>query len=148
YPQILGARVPAARRVRLHQRIGDWLERAYAAQPDAVNTQLAWHFEEGRDYRRAIRYLISTAESTAGRFAYRDAIRVLQHALALASAIDAGVRPGIEIEILERIGDAYYCLGAMDDCVKSYRAEATRAAEVGLVSAQVRALSCLVFPFG
>src|SRR5262245_15365320 len=55
YPQILGARVPAARRIRLHQRIGDWLERAYAAQPEAVNTQLAWHFEEGRDYPRAIR---------------------------------------------------------------------------------------------
>src|SRR5262249_4095486 len=66
YPQILGARVPAARRVRLHQRIGEWLERAYAAQPEAVNTQLAWHFEEGDDYRRAIRYLISTADSTAG----------------------------------------------------------------------------------
>src|SRR5262245_18845272 len=44
YPQILGARVPAARRVRLHQRIGEWLQRASASQPEAVNTQLAWHF--------------------------------------------------------------------------------------------------------
>ncbi len=148
YPQVLGARVPEARRVRLHQRIGEWLERAHAAQPDAVNTQLAWHFEEGRDYRRAIRYLISTAESTAGRFAYRDAIRVLQHALALAATVDAGVRPGLEIDILERIGDAHYCLGAMTDCARTYRAEATRAAEVGLVSAQIRALSYLAWPFG
>src|SRR5215475_11017806 len=148
YPQILGARVPEARRVRLHQRIGEWLERAHAAQPDAVNTQLAWHFEEGRDYRRAIRYLISTAESTAGRFAYRDAIRVLQHALTLAADVDAGVRPAMEVEILERIGDAHYWLGAMDECAKSYRAEATRAAEVGLVSAQIRALSYLAWPFG
>src|SRR5262245_1674046 len=49
YPQVLGARVPAGRRVRLHQRIGEWLERAYAAQPEAVNAQLAWHFEEGHD---------------------------------------------------------------------------------------------------
>jgi DNA-binding winged helix-turn-helix (wHTH) protein/tetratricopeptide (TPR) repeat protein len=148
YPQVLGARVPAARRVRLHQRIGDWLERAYSSQPDAISTQLAWHFEEGHDYRRAIRYLISTAESTAGRFAYRDAIRVLQHALALAATVDPGVRPALEVEILERIGDAHYWLGAMDECAKSYREEAARAAEVGLVSAQVRALSCLVFPFG
>src|SRR5215470_13647605 len=148
YPQILGARVPAARRVRLHQRIGEWLERAYAAQPEAVNAQLAWHFEEGHDYRRAIRYLISTADSTAGRFAYRDAIRVLQRALALAGTVDAGIRPALEIEILERIGDAHYWLGAMDECAKAYRAEATRAAEVGLVSAQVRALSYLAWPFG
>jgi tetratricopeptide (TPR) repeat protein len=148
YPQVLGARVPAARRVRLHHRIGDWLERAYAAQPEAVNTQLAWHFEEGRDHRRAIRYLISTAESTAGRFAYRDAIRVLQHALALAANLDAGVRAAMETEILERIGDAHYCLGAMAECAKSYREQAARAAGAGLVSAQVRALSRLAWPFG
>jgi len=148
YPQVLGARVPAARRVRLHQRIGDWLERAYGAQADVVSTQLAWHFEEGRDYRRAIRYLISTAESTAGRFAYRDAIRVLQRALALAANVDAGVRPAIEIEVLERIGDAHYCRGATAECAKSYRAEADRAAEAGLVSAQIRALSYLAWPFG
>jgi tetratricopeptide (TPR) repeat protein len=134
--------------MRVHRRIGDWLERAYAAQPDAVNAQLAWHFEEGRDYRRAIRYLISTAESTAGRFAYRDAIRVLQHALTLAADVDAGMRPALEVEILERIGDAHYCLGAMAECAKSYRAEAARAAEAGLVSAQVRALSYLAWPFG
>src|SRR5262249_47603918 len=39
YPQILGAGVPAARRVRLHLRMGEWLERAYAAKPDAVAAQ-------------------------------------------------------------------------------------------------------------
>jgi DNA-binding winged helix-turn-helix (wHTH) protein/tetratricopeptide (TPR) repeat protein len=148
YPQVLGARVPAARRMRLHQRIGDWLERAYGTQADVISTQLAWHFEEGRDYRRAIRYLISTAESTAGRFAYRDAIRVLQRALALAANVDAGVRPAIEIEILERIGDAHYWLGAMVECAKTYQEEATRAAEAGLVSAQIRALTYLAWPFG
>src|SRR5262249_46716717 len=45
-------------------------------------------------------------------------------------------------------GDAHYWLGAMDECAKSYRAEATRAAAVGLVSAQIRALSYLAWPFG
>ena len=29
YPQVLSARVPAARRLRLHQRIGNWLEQTY-----------------------------------------------------------------------------------------------------------------------
>src|SRR5262249_39188577 len=41
------------------------------------------------------------------RFAYRDAIRVLQHALALAARVDTDLRPALEIEILERIGDAH-----------------------------------------
>jgi len=148
YPQVLGARVPAARRMRLHHRIGDWLERAHGNQANAISTQLAWHFEEGHDHRRAIQYLISAAESTAGRFAYRDAIRVLHRALALAREVEAGVRPAIETEILERIGDAHYCLGAMADAAKAYRAEAARAADAGLVSAQIRALSRLAWPFG
>jgi len=134
--------------VRRHQRVGEWLERGYGSQANAISTQLAWHFEEGRDYRRAIRYLISTAESTAGRFSYRDAIRVLQRALALAPNVDAGVRPAMEVDILERIGDAYYWLGAMADAAESYRAEADRAAEAGLVPAQVRALSRLAWPYG
>src|SRR5262249_61534313 len=136
YPQVLGARVPAARRVRLHQRIGDWLERAYGTQADVISTQLAWHFEEGHDYRRAIRYLISTADSTAGRFAYRDAIRVLQRALALAASVDAGVRPALEIEILERIGDAQYWLGAIDEYARYYRAQGPRDAETGRIPPQ------------
>src|SRR5262249_50298402 len=148
YPQVLGARVPAARRVRLHQRIGEWLERAYGAHANEISTQLAWHFAEGHAPRRAIQYLISAAESTAGRFAYRDAIRVLHRALGLARDVDAGVRPALETDILERIGDAHYCLGAMAECAKSYRAEAARAAEAGLVSAQIRALSFLAWPFG
>src|SRR5262249_7626918 len=117
-------------------------------QPEAVNAQLAWHFEEGHDYRRAIRYLISTADSTAGRFAYRDAIRGLQHALALAARVDAGVRAALEIRVLERIGDAQDWLRGIDECARYYRAEATRAAEAGLVPAQVKALSCLFRPFG
>src|SRR5262249_28982228 len=101
-----------------------------------------------RDYPRAIRYLISTAEGTAGRFAYRDAIRVLQRALVLAATVDAGVKPAMEIEILERMGDAHYWLGAMAECAKSYRRGAARAAEAGLVSAQTRAWSRLAWPYG
>jgi DNA-binding winged helix-turn-helix (wHTH) protein/tetratricopeptide (TPR) repeat protein len=148
YPQVLGARVAAARRVRLHQRIAEWLEQACGAQPDAISTQLAWHFEEARDYPRAIRYLIVTAENTARRFAYRDAIQVLQHALALAADGVASVRPELDIDLLERIGDAHYCLGAMAESTTSYQTAAARAAEAGLTSAQVKALSCLVRPFG
>jgi predicted ATPase len=81
YPQVLAARVTAARRLRLHQRIGKWLERTYATHAAAISTQLAWHFEEGGEYQQAIHYLILTAENAARRFAHQDSIQVLQHAL-------------------------------------------------------------------
>jgi DNA-binding winged helix-turn-helix (wHTH) protein/tetratricopeptide (TPR) repeat protein len=148
YPQVLGARVPAARRLRLHQRIGEWLERTYGAQASAISTQLAWHFEEARDYQRAIRYLVLTAENAAARFAYRDVIRVLEHARGLVPNVAASERAELEIELLERIGDAHYWLGAMFECAKAYEAAAARAAQAGLAAAEVRALSALVRPFG
>src|SRR5262249_53164036 len=87
-------------------------------------------------------------ESTAGRFAYRDAIRLLQHARELAATANAGVGPEAEVEMLERIGDAHYCLGAMDECASAYRDAATRAADARLVAAPVPPLHCLVRPFG
>src|SRR5258708_31173956 len=50
--------------------------------------------------------------------------------------------------MLELIGDAHYALGAMSDSATAYEAEASRAAQTGLRAAQVRALSCLIRPYG
>src|SRR6185369_18004332 len=54
YPHAIADRVSAGRRLRLHQRVGEWLERTYGAQARAIAGPLAWHFEEAGDYRRAI----------------------------------------------------------------------------------------------
>jgi DNA-binding winged helix-turn-helix (wHTH) protein/tetratricopeptide (TPR) repeat protein len=148
YPSVLVERMAPGRRSRVHQRVGEWLEQTYGKDAGAIASPLARHFGEAGDYRRAVRYLILTAENTARRFAYRDSIKLLQHALALAANVAASARPELEIELLERIGDAHYWLGAMVECTKSYEAEAARAADAGLTSAQVKALSCLVRPFG
>jgi DNA-binding winged helix-turn-helix (wHTH) protein/tetratricopeptide (TPR) repeat protein len=147
YPTVLTDRVPAGRRMRLHQRIGEWLEQTYGVQAAAISTQLAWHFEKARDYQRAIRYLILTAENTVGRFAYGDAIRVLEHARSLVHQLAANARSTLEIQLLQCIGDAHFGRGAMIDCVEAYEAAAARAADAGFTSAQVDALSNLVRPF-
>jgi len=54
----------------------------------------------------------------------------------------------LELQILELIGDAHYALGTMSDSAKAYEVESSRAAQMGLKSTQVRALSCLVRPYG
>ena len=149
YPQVLAARVSAPRRIRLHHRIGSWLEERVGPQTAPVSTQLAWHFEEAHEYGPAIRYLIIAAENAANRFAYRDAIRILEHALALVPQLAAqDLGNELEIQLWQRIGDARYCLGAMFDCATAYETAAARAAEVGLTTARIEALSGLVRPFG
>src|SRR4029077_12745968 len=97
---------------------------------------------------QAIRYLKLAAENATSRFAYRDSIQTLQHALKLVSRVPTDVGAELELQILELIGDAHYALGAMSDSATPYEVEASRAAQMRLRTAQVRALSCLIRPYG
>jgi DNA-binding winged helix-turn-helix (wHTH) protein/tetratricopeptide (TPR) repeat protein len=147
YPHAIVERVPAGWRLRLHQRVGEWLEHTYGTQVTAIAGPLAWHFEEAGAYDRAIRYLILAAENAAGRCAYGDAIRVLQHGRSLVHRLAASPRSTLDIELLQRIGDAHFGRGAMVECADAYEAAAARAADTGLTAAQVDALNSLVRPF-
>src|SRR5262245_55501528 len=146
YPHAIAERVPAGRRLRLHQRVGESIERTYGAQAAAMAGPLAWHFEEAGDYRRAIHYLVLAGEKAAARFAYRDAIRVLEQARSLVRHLAVDDRSGLEVELLQRIGDGHYGRGAWIECAEAYEA-AARAAETGPTSTRVHALRGLIRPY-
>jgi len=142
-------RLPSDRnRSKLHLALATRLENLCAEGHRELASEVAFHFEEGHDYESAIRNLLLAAENAASRFAYRDSIQVLQNALRLASKIPSDVGVELELQILELIGDAHYALGTMSDSAKAYEVESSRAAQMGLKSTQVRALSCLVRPYG
>jgi tetratricopeptide (TPR) repeat protein len=84
YPQTLVDRLSAGRRVRLHQRLGEWLEQTYGAHAGVIETQIARHFEEAQDYRRAIAHLRRAAKRDLRRWAYQEAVARLEHAVGLA----------------------------------------------------------------
>jgi predicted ATPase/DNA-binding winged helix-turn-helix (wHTH) protein len=75
--------VPAARRADLHRRIGERLEAGLRERAVEVATELAMHFERGRDPRRAIRYLQAAGEIATQRNAAREAVAHLTRALDL-----------------------------------------------------------------
>jgi hypothetical protein len=95
---------------------------------------------------RRVTFGIRTAENASGRCAYGDAIRVLQHAQSLVPRLAAKARGEVEVELLQRIGDAHFGRGAMSECAQAYEAAAARAADAGLTSARVAALSNLARP--
>jgi DNA-binding winged helix-turn-helix (wHTH) protein/tetratricopeptide (TPR) repeat protein len=146
YPHAIAERVPAGRRLRLHQRVAEWLEHTYGAQAAAMASPLAWHFEGAGNHRRAIHYLVLAAENAAARFAYADAIRVLEQARSLVRHLPVDARSGLEVELLQRIGDAHYGRGAWTECAEAYEA-AARAAETGLTSTRIHALRGLIRPY-
>ena len=80
---VLTERVSAARRLRLHQRLGEWLEQTYGAHAGVIEAQMAHHFEEARDYGRAIEHLRRAADRDVRNWAHQEAAARLTRAVAL-----------------------------------------------------------------
>lgn len=74
-------RVSAARRAQLHRKIGKRGEEIYGDRAGEIAAELAMHFEQGRDYKRAVKYLHRAAENAARRFANREAVSLARRGL-------------------------------------------------------------------
>ncbi|MDD5033249.1 MAG: AAA family ATPase [Methylococcaceae bacterium] len=142
YAEVLYQRLPPAYRISLHRRLGERLETAYAGQTGEIAAELARHFEEGRDFPKALDYLGLAAKQAAARFANREALDYLGRALALVDYLPRESRVGIRLELLRQRALIHRALtdwpGMMTDLetlVALARAEERREDEVdGLIS--------------
>ena len=148
YRQAIYGRLSDVARSRFHLAAAARLEALYGPRPLALTAELAAHFEKAHEYERAIQSLMLAAANAARRFAVRDSLDVLQHAMSLVPRVPSPRRTPLEIQILERIGDAHYALGAMVESALAYETESALASRAGLITARVQAQSCLARPLG
>ena len=80
---MLYEQLPAGRRQRLHQQIGEREEAAYGERAREIATELAVHFEQGRDYPRTVQYLQQAGENALRRSAPQEALTHLTKGLEL-----------------------------------------------------------------
>jgi predicted ATPase/DNA-binding winged helix-turn-helix (wHTH) protein len=105
YQQVVYQGLGAGRRVRLHQRLGGYLEAAYGAQVGEIAAELAEHFVRGQDTQHAVSYLRQAAENAAQRYAHREVIDLLTRALALLTQLpETSERTYQELEIQLALG--------------------------------------------
>jgi pentatricopeptide repeat protein len=105
YQQVIGERIPPARRAQLHARIGAWLEATHADNLRAVAAELSMHFERAADTARAISYRQLAGEQALERCAYREAIQHLHAAQALLGSLpDDSGRQRVELVLLCALG--------------------------------------------
>ncbi|ETX04021.1 MAG: hypothetical protein ETSY2_31215, partial [Candidatus Entotheonella gemina] len=105
YRQVIYERVSAARQVRLHRLIGQRQEQGYGERSDEIAAELAVHFEHGRDYARALRFLGQASELAWQRNAFFEAIAYAERGLASLDRLpDAGARVSYEIGFLMTLG--------------------------------------------
>jgi DNA-binding winged helix-turn-helix (wHTH) protein/tetratricopeptide (TPR) repeat protein len=148
YREVLYRRLSDATRSKLHLLLAQRLKAFCDPCEQELATELALHFERGRDYEQAIHYLILAAENAVGRFAYRDCIAILHHAGELVVKLTPSLRAEIEVRILEFMGDARFALGALAQSAQTYAAAAARAQQAGLKKAQLHALTSAMYPLG
>lgn len=110
--EVLYEELNPIRRRRLHLRIGEGLEKSSVRVQD-----LAYHFAQGGNLRKALVYSLRAAENTERVFAYQEALSYYQQAQEAAEALnDEPQLAAIE----ERRGDIYRLLGDVALGVGSY----------------------------
>jgi DNA-binding winged helix-turn-helix (wHTH) protein/tetratricopeptide (TPR) repeat protein len=122
YQDLLYRRVAAARRRVLHQRLGERLEAAHGDGAGEIAVELARHFEQGGDVRRAIRHLRQAAENAGRRHAHREAMDSLQRALDLVGRLPEGERADPAAAVLEQRGRLRRGIGDMPGAAADFAA--------------------------
>lgn len=87
YQQLWHERVSPTRLQHCHLQIGQRKERAYGERAREIATELAVHFEQGREYQRAVRYLQLAGENALRRSAHQEAIRLVAKGLEVLKAL-------------------------------------------------------------
>jgi hypothetical protein len=108
---VKSAGVPHPRRIVLHRRIGEFQETAYADHLQEIAAELAVHFQEGRDYSRAIHYRRLSAGKALVQYANRNAQEHLARALALVEYLPENERAEIEATLRQERGSTRRAMG-------------------------------------
>jgi predicted ATPase/DNA-binding winged helix-turn-helix (wHTH) protein len=107
YRDVTYRRIPAARRAQLHLRIGERAEAAFGMRAAEIATELALHFEQGRDPDRAAKYLEQAAANAMRRSAAAEAVGLLTHGIDLLMTLaDTLERQRRELAMQSALGAA------------------------------------------
>jgi DNA-binding winged helix-turn-helix (wHTH) protein len=140
YQEVLYRRLAPGQRVQTHRRLGERLEEGYEARAMEIASALALHFEEGRDFARAVRYLGLAAENSARRFGNREAATYLTRALGLVSRLPAEEQLTTPIKLLQQRARAKRAAGELDGPIEDLTTAVSCAEAAGDLHAEVKAL--------
>jgi DNA-binding winged helix-turn-helix (wHTH) protein/tetratricopeptide (TPR) repeat protein len=140
YQSVLYQSVPLARRLRLHQRIGERGSAVYGDRASEIAAELAVHFEQARDYRGAASHLRRAAENAARRYANREAIDHLTRAFDLAGRLAEAERGPLQADILEQVGTVRRSMGDVRGAAEDFGAVVSLAREHADLDREARGL--------
>ena len=128
-------------------RLGELLVRHYGDQAPRIATQLAIHFERGRDFGRAVEYFIRAGDNAAAIYANAEAEEHFSHALGLLAKLPDTDREEREATILQKRGAANMALSRFDRAVSDFDRVLELAHTLGDPERESAALNALAILF-
>jgi predicted ATPase len=94
YLNVLYNRIALSKRAQMHRRISKSGEEIYGDRVGEIAAELAVHFDEGRDWNRAVKYHLLAAENASRRFANYEAVALARRGLELVNLLPEAAERG------------------------------------------------------
>jgi tetratricopeptide (TPR) repeat protein len=135
------------RRTLLHRQAGERLIEHYGDQRSRVATQLAMHFERGRDFSRAIEYLIQAGDNALNLYANAEAEEHYTHALRLGEDLSGVLRTARYLTLYQKRGTANLALTRLSRAEDDFTRMLELARSSGAMTSECAALNALANTF-
>jgi class 3 adenylate cyclase/tetratricopeptide (TPR) repeat protein len=143
YQNVVYQHLAPGQRAQTHRRLGNRLEKAYHDRSSEVASVLALHFEQGRDFASALRYLMQAAESSAKRLGHAEAASYLTRGLDILDRSDAADRFRARIAVLRQRSLALRSCGDLAGSVNDLNEMIACARQAGELRQEVAGLLAL-----
>jgi tetratricopeptide (TPR) repeat protein len=117
YQNVFYDEVVSKRRALLHACAGEQLLRHYGDYAPRIAVQLAMHFERGRDWIKAIEFLILAGINARGMYANAQATEHYAHALELVAKLPPGTSAETEFRIYKERAAVYLATSRFDSSI-------------------------------
>lgn len=131
------------RRVLLHQQAGEQLLKHHGKRAPQIATQLAIHFEHGRDFTRAVEYLIHAGDHAAKLYGYAEAERHYSRALSLVPKVPDETQPESFATLYHKRGTVNHAMGDFSRAAKDFSNMLDQARALDSLELQSTALNAL-----
>ncbi|MFZ0060733.1 MAG: protein kinase [Pyrinomonadaceae bacterium] len=109
------------RRTMLHRQAGETLTQHYGRRASQIAAQLALHFERGREFSRAVEFLIHAGDNATALYANAEAAEHYTRALSLAEKLPEEGQAETKGTLYAKRGATNMALSRFDESIDDYR---------------------------
>lgn len=137
---LLYERLPDKKRVFLHKKLGEFLEKRKKWNPEEKTEEIAYHFIRSNDYEKAFQYSMLCAERASRQFSHHEIEDYLISALEATFKFEDKREGGQKrLSVFTRRGDMWKGIGELNSALKDYQESASLARLLKDPSSQAKA---------